>query len=92
MLHLLYKPLNTCNELRLRTCIAYQFKHISFDTVDFSFRAAVLTASECFTGMVTSSSISLSVSVAGQVINEQQLGPVQVHAQPDKAQYITVKL
>lgn len=52
----------------------------------------MLTVSECFTGMVSSSSISLSASAAGQVINEQQLGPVQVHAQPDKAQYITVKL
>lgn len=33
----------------------------------------------------------VSVAAAGQVINEEQLGPAQVHAQADKAQSITVK-
>lgn len=31
------------------------------------------------------------VAAAGQVINEEQLGLVQVHTQADKAQSITVK-
>lgn len=47
-------------------------------------------------GMVNSSSISehagAFASAAGWVINEEQLGPAQVYAQPDKAQSITVKL
>lgn len=32
------------------------------------------------------------MAAEGQVINEEQLGPSQVHAQADKAQSITVKL
>lgn len=40
---------------------------------------------------LTSSSVSPALSAPGPVINGDQLGMLELHAQPDKAPYIIIK-